>query len=316
MVGLDNNDVELLKFNPEESERLRQAFVAAEMEKHRLAQAEYKNAQRPEVITRLSAQARQANEKAGYTLVQNAWLAPEPVMSAAIDAARRKTQQQQLERANQERLGKIAVIESQAQSLISKNTLAPAIERLDPEEVIRARQAEAKREAEAEAKRIADAEAQRLAADNNRVLMVDLTGIGKAAPGRAMLFSLLTSAIGDRPLGIVAGQLAAVARWAAETNQGKPVGLVAVGPRMSFTALVAASQETKAVGSLQLTGALASLKEVIETNKGVNDLPELFCFGLLKEFDVKHIAALVAPRRIVLREPSDGARQELAGLLQ
>ncbi|OQC11822.1 MAG: hypothetical protein BWX73_03292 [Lentisphaerae bacterium ADurb.Bin082] len=166
MVGLDNNDVELLKFNPEESERLRQAFVAAEMEKHRLAQAEYKNAQRPEIITRLSTQARQANEKAGYTLVQNAWLAPEPVMSAAIDAARRKTQQQQLERANQERLGKIAVIESQAQSLISKNTLAPAIERLDPEEVIRARQAEAKREAEAEAKRIADAEAQRLAAEN------------------------------------------------------------------------------------------------------------------------------------------------------
>ncbi|MCZ7586703.1 MAG: acetylxylan esterase [Deltaproteobacteria bacterium] len=105
------------------------------------------------------------------------------------------------------------------------------------------------------------AEAQRLAAENNRVLMVDLTGIGKAAPGKAMLFSLLTSAVGDRPLGIVAYQLAAVARWAAETNQGKPVGLVAVGPRMSFTALIAASQETKAVGSLQLTGASPASKK-------------------------------------------------------
>ncbi len=159
------------------------------------------------------------------------------------------------------------------------------------------------------------AEAQRLAAENNRVLMVDLTGIGKAAPGKAMLFSLLTSAIGDRPLGIVAGQLAAVARWAAETNQGKPVGLVAVGPRMSLTALVAASQETKAIDGLELTGALASLKEVVEANKGVDDLPELFCFGLLQEFDVRHIAALVAPRKILLRDPTDRAKQELANLI-
>jgi len=165
MVGIDNNDVELLKFNPEESERLRQEFVAAEMEKHRLAQAEYKKAQRPEVNTRLSAQTKLSNEKAGYTLVQNAWLGPELVMSTAIDTARRQTRQQQQERANQERLGKIAVIESQAQSLISKNTLAPAIERLDPEEIIRTQKAEAQRLADAEAKRIADAEAKRIAAE-------------------------------------------------------------------------------------------------------------------------------------------------------
>jgi len=163
MVGIDNNDVELLKFNPEESERLRQEFVAAEMEKHRLAQAEYKKAQRPEVNTRLSAQTKLSNEKAGYTLVQNAWLGPELVMSTAIDTARRQTRQQQQERANQERLGKIAVIESQAQSLISKNTLAPAIERLDPEEIIRTQKAEAQRLADAEAKRIAaEEEAKRL----------------------------------------------------------------------------------------------------------------------------------------------------------
>ncbi|NMA39544.1 MAG: hypothetical protein GX937_05140 [Lentisphaerae bacterium] len=166
MVGLDNNDVELLKFNPEESERLRQEFIAAEMEKHRLAQAEYKKEQRPEVITRLSAQATLANEKAGYTQVQNTWLKPELVMTSAIDTARRKTRQQKHERANQVRLGKIAVIESQAQSLISKNTLAPAIERLDPEEIIRSQQEEAQRIAEAEAKRAADAEAKRIAAEN------------------------------------------------------------------------------------------------------------------------------------------------------
>ena len=159
------------------------------------------------------------------------------------------------------------------------------------------------------------AEATRLTGDGYRVLMVDLTGIGKSAPSKAMLFSLLASAIGDRPLGIVAGQLAAVARWASEVNENEPVTLVAVGPRMSTTAMVAAAQETKAVGCIELTGALGSLKEVIEGNKGVNDWPELFCFGLLEAFDIKQIAAMVAPRKIELRNPSERAKQELADLL-
>jgi len=158
-------------------------------------------------------------------------------------------------------------------------------------------------------------EATRLTDDGHRVLLVDLTGIGKSAPSKAMLFSLLTSAIGDRPLGIVAGQLAAVGRWAASTNENEPVTLAAVGPRMGVTTLVAASQETEAVGCVELTGALGSLKEVIEGNKGVNDWPELFCFGLLEAFDIKQIAALVQPRKIVLRNPSDRAKQELGDLL-
>jgi dienelactone hydrolase len=159
------------------------------------------------------------------------------------------------------------------------------------------------------------ADAERLANDDHCVLMLDLTGVGKSAPSKSMLFSLLTAAIGDRPLGIEAGQLAAAARWAAGANEGKPVRLVAVGPRMGVTALVAAAQETEAIECVELAGALGSLKEILENNRGVDQLPELFCFGLLEAFDIKQIAALVAPRKIVLREPSDRAKQELADLL-
>lgn len=159
-------------------------------------------------------------------------------------------------------------------------------------------------------------EIERLTNSGHRVLTVDLTGIGKSAPSKAMLFSLLTSAIGDRPLGIVAGQVAAVARWAGGGGYGDmPVKLVTVGPRMSTTALIAASQETDAIDALELAGALGSLREVLERNKGVNDWPELFCFGLLESFDVKQIAALVAPCKIELRNPSDRAKHELGDLL-
>ena len=64
-----------------------------------------------------------------------------------------------------------------------------------------------------------------------------------------------------------------------------------------------------------MTGALGSLKEVIEGNKGINEWPELFCFGLLEAFDIKQIAALVQPRGIVLRGPSERAKQELGNVL-
>ncbi len=158
-------------------------------------------------------------------------------------------------------------------------------------------------------------EVRRLTGNGHRVVMVDLTGIGKSAPSKAMLFSLLTSAIGDRPLGIVAGQLAAVARWAARTSDTGAVKVAAIGPRMGVTSLVAAAQETEAIDAVELSGALGSLKEVIEGNKGVNDWPELFCFGLLEAFDIKQIAALVSPRKIMLRDASDRAKQELGDLL-
>ena len=60
--------------------------------------------------------------------------------------------------------------------------------------------------------------------------------------------------------------------------------------------------------------ALGSLKEVIETNLAFPKAPELFCFGLLRDFDVLQLAALVAPRPVVFVKPSDRAKAELAGL--
>ena len=65
---------------------------------------------------------------------------------------------------------------------------------------------------------------------------------------------------------------------------------------------------------MRLHGSLGSLKEVIEQNWGVDEKPELFCFGLLESFDIKHLAALIAPRPVTFVEPSDRAKSELADL--
>jgi hypothetical protein len=100
-------------------------------------------------------------------------------------------------------------------------------------------------------------------------------------------------------LGLQASQVVAVARWA-QKRDGKPVTVRAIGPRTSLVALVAAGLEDKAVGRLELRGSLRSLKELIEQNRGVDQMPEMFCFGLLKEFDVPQLTALVRPRPVAL----------------
>jgi hypothetical protein len=155
----------------------------------------------------------------------------------------------------------------------------------------------------------------RLLAAGYRVLAVDLFYFGEAkVQQKDFLFALLLSCLGDRPLGIQASQLAAVARWAQAEHKAGPVQVVAVGPRLSLIALAAAGLEEKAIAGLELQGARGSLKEVIEQNRTVDQMPEVFCFGLLEALDVKQFVALAAPRPVVFVDPDARAKKELAGL--
>jgi len=159
------------------------------------------------------------------------------------------------------------------------------------------------------------ADAAGLLAAGHRVLAVDTTSIGECEiKEKGWLFPLLIAAVGDRPLGLEASQLAAVARWSVDKHQTGPVTLCARGPRTAAVALVAAALEQEAIGRVELDDSLGSLKEVIEENRTVREMPELFCFGLLELFDIKHLAALVAPRPVIFHEPSDRAKTELADL--
>ena len=72
--------------------------------------------------------------------------------------------------------------------------------------------------------------------------------------------------------------------------------------------------ESKAITSLTLHDALGSLKEVIEREMAMNTAPELMCFGLLHDFDILQIAALVAPRNLEFTAASKRVMQELQQL--
>jgi dienelactone hydrolase len=158
------------------------------------------------------------------------------------------------------------------------------------------------------------AHVERLLAAGHRVVAVDPFYFGESRPAHHdYLFALHIATIGDRALGVQASQLAAVARWAMRHKTG-PVTLAAVGPRSSVAALVAAGLEEQAIARIELTESLGSLKEVIEKNSTFDQSPELFCFGLLQDFDVRQLAALVAPRPVKFVQPSDRVKAEVEPL--
>ena len=147
-----------------------------------------------------------------------------------------------------------------------------------------------------------------------RVIVVDPFDIGELKLGeKAWLWDLYLAALGRRPVGLRASELAAIARWSASRSGGE-VGMLADGPSTSVAALIAAAIEPEAIGGLELHGLPGSFKEPIEAMTPFEKAPDQFCFGLLTEFDVPQIVALVAPRKVVLPDPSGRTKAELVGL--
>ncbi len=137
-----------------------------------------------------------------------------------------------------------------------------------------------------------DAEAGKQLAAGKRVLVVDLFYFGECGfESRGYLWALLTSAVGDRPLGIQASQLAAVARWSMKEHGTGPVRLIAAGRRTGVIALVAAAIHTNCIEQIESQQPMR-LKNVIDENRSFEEMPELFCFGLLQLVEVPQLTRL------------------------
>lgn len=155
-------------------------------------------------------------------------------------------------------------------------------------------------------------QAKQLFDQGHRVLALDPFYFGESKiPQRDFLFALLVSAVGQRPLGIQSAQIQAVAGWMQERGN-QPIQLVAVGPRTSAIALATAAIDSETISSVALHGAWGSLERLIEENQPVTFAPELFCFGLLQEFDLPQLVQLVAPRPVVFHSPAEDVKARMA----
>ena len=194
------------------------------------------------------------------------------------------------------------------------------------------------------------AQVARWLADEYRVVAVDPFYWGESELGRrAYLFALLVSSVGERPLGIQASQLEGVLEWAGQRHPDLPMGLSAVGPRATLAALVTGaliaesgrtsgengpgappdSDQSEANGTgnqapghprgkldfLELDGLLGSLHEVLERDMSFEEAPELFCFGLLRDFDIRQLVTLRGTCDIRVINPSSRVQTELGNLL-
>jgi hypothetical protein len=138
-------------------------------------------------------------------------------------------------------------------------------------------------------------EIDELLQQNRRVVAIDPFYFGESrVETRDFLFALLISALGERPLGIQAGQVAAVGRWLKQKYG--PVSLVAYGPRTSLIARVAAAADPDAIADVKVVRPLTSLREVLDRDLAFPDAPEMFCFGLLEYFDMPQLASIASRR--------------------
>jgi hypothetical protein len=148
-------------------------------------------------------------------------------------------------------------------------------------------------------------EVTRLLKKGERVLAVDLFYFGESKIRlHPDLFAIAVSSVGERPLGLESSQQAAIARWLDKKHKAPP-RIVAIGPRSSLIAFVAAALEVSEIAELDLQQPLDSLKDVIKKNMTLEQAPELFCFGLLEHFDMPQLFALAGPRRFIETGPLD-----------
>ena len=134
-------------------------------------------------------------------------------------------------------------------------------------------------------------------AKGHHVFAVDVHLTGDLVPRgmSACLWALMVSTVGERPLGTQAAHLQAAAAWA-----GAQV-VHTRGPMTSAAAVIAAALESDSWRA-ELHGLPNSLQQLLELEHGFELCPTLYCFGLLREFDLPDLLALCEGRELACEE--------------
>ncbi len=129
------------------------------------------------------------------------------------------------------------------------------------------------------------------------VVAIDPIFMGEAMTikGGMWQYVQMVSAIGERTLGLQVGHIGAIIEMVCQEIDIPKVSLYSVGWNSSIVALMVGALFNDRIESITLKDHLPSLKLLIENHIDYDVKPALFCFGLLKEFDVDEIKALCSP---------------------
>lgn len=138
----------------------------------------------------------------------------------------------------------------------------------------------------------------------NQVLVLDLLLTGDAAPSQPEeLFTEMLAATGERPLGMEAAQLAAVADWAQSRWKPATIHLQTTGIRMQVVGLTTAAIEPHLFSSVENYGGMRSLAYLLNKPVKYRSAPDLFCLDLYKDFDIAQLIELASPARVTEINP-------------
>ena len=135
---------------------------------------------------------------------------------------------------------------------------------------------------------------ERLLQAKYRIICFDPIFIGHAnPPGSLYQNTELISTVGCRPLGIQVAQIQAAAGYFADLYKLKRLDVKTTGMRVGMAALCAkALTSSPRIGTIDAVGRPASLKQLLTPTADFPDAPELYCFGLLRAFDVPELEQL------------------------
>ena len=130
-----------------------------------------------------------------------------------------------------------------------------------------------------------------------QVLAADLLFTGDGSPGERGIdsFAQMIATIGERPLGIEAAQVVALAGWLRDTAGAGKVSLHTNGIRSQVIALVAAGLKPELFANIEVREGMASFRHLLDKPVKYETAPDLFCLDLYKEFDLDTLASLAAP---------------------
>jgi hypothetical protein len=101
--------------------------------------------------------------------------------------------------------------------------------------------------------------------------------------------------IGDRPLGVEAAHLIAIANWLKQRAAVPAVRLETSGIRNQVVALVASALDPSLFSEVVVREGMPSLRYLLDQPVKFEDAPDLFCLDLYRFTDLDRLAALAAP---------------------
>ena len=129
------------------------------------------------------------------------------------------------------------------------------------------------------------------------VLALDLLFNGATAPENPADWEMLVATTGDRPLGLQAAQLLAVAAWL-RTNAARGISVVTEGIRNQVIAVTSAALEPTAFARTESRQSIGSLDYLLKNSVPFRSAPELFCLDLYKYFDLDRLSLMAVPTEV------------------